>query len=167
MPGAALAAAGVSAGLDIMSGIFGYLAGKEASAIAESRARMIRMEAEADAQRYAEQAKGFKASQKLAFLKSGVSLEGSPLDILDETARVAAENISAIRAGGEAKALDAQWEGAQARIAGRNALIGGITGAFKSIAGGAYSSSSSGTKADYNRKDLSAGESYAQFGGYA
>lgn len=162
MAGAALAIAGVSAGLDLMSGLFGYFAGQEAAGIAESKARMIRMEADADAQRYAEQARGFKASQKLAFLKSGVALSGSPLDILDETARVSAENLSAIRAGGEAKALDAEWEGAQARIGGRNALIGGITGAAKSIGWGLYNSSQAGTKSTYDRKDVGAGSAAQQ-----
>src|SRR3990167_8470934 len=74
-----------SAGLDIIGGLFGYFASQEAAAIAESRGRMFRMEAEIDATRYAEQAQGFKATQKLTYLKAGVALTGSPLDILDET----------------------------------------------------------------------------------
>src|SRR3972149_4864410 len=96
--GGAAAFAGVSAGLEILSGGCGYLASEQAALIAESRGRLLRLEAEADVQRYSEQAQDFKARQKLKFLKSGVALSGSPLDILDETARVSQENISAIRA---------------------------------------------------------------------
>lgn len=137
---AALLFAGASSSLDLLGGLFGYFAGKEASRAAESRARMVRLEADADAQRYSEQARGFKATQKLAFLKSGVQLSGSPLDILDETARVASENISAIRARGEAGAQDFKLQAAQARIQGRNALIGGISNSFSKLGWAFFSS---------------------------
>ena len=123
--------AAASMTLDIVGGLFGFMASKQAAAAAESRARMFLMEADADAQRYAESAKTFKSSQKLAFLKAGVQLSGSPLDILAETVRVADENISAIRARGRAQAMGAQNDATEARVSGRNALIGGIMGAAK------------------------------------
>src|SRR3990167_621143 len=129
-----------SAGLDIIGGLFGYFASQEAAAIAESRGRMFRMEAEIDATRYAEQAQGFKAAQKLGYLKAGVALTGSPLDILDETARVAAENISAIRARGAAGELGAQEQATQARISGRTGLISGIAGGIGKIGSAVYQS---------------------------
>lgn len=110
MASGALLFAGASAGLDLLGGLFGYFASEEAAGTAESRGRLIRAEAEADAQRYQEQARGFKATQKLAFLKAGVDLSGSPLDILDETARVASENISAIQARGAAGQLEAEGQ---------------------------------------------------------
>lgn len=131
MPIPLVAAAAVSGGLSILQGVFSYLEGTEMAGIAESRARVLRLEAETDAQRYAEQADQFKATQKLAYLKSGVELSGSPLDILDETARVSRENISAIRAGGEARAFEARLQGAEATSRGRAALIGGVFDAAK------------------------------------
>lgn len=132
------AAIAVSAGLDVLAGIFSYMAGDDMRGAAESRARMVRMEAEADAQRYAESAQDFKARQKLAFLKSGVALSGSPLDVLDESARVARENVSAIKARGEAQALDQENQGIGAQMQGRAALIGGISSAGKTAITGLY-----------------------------
>jgi len=75
--------------------------------------------------------------QKLAFLASGVTLEGSPLLKMEETRRLGAENIEEIKKGGQASA-DAQIaEGRRtaqsAKASGRKALIGGITGAANSL----------------------------------
>ena len=134
----AMGAAGIGAVGSILTGLFGYMAGQNAQEVYRSRARMIRAEAENEAERYTEQVGRTKATQKVAFLKAGVQLTGSPLDILDETIRVGRENASAIRAGGAARALDAEFGGEQASTAGRNALVSGITGAAKSAATGAY-----------------------------
>ena len=157
MPIPLLAAAGASAGLDILSGLFSYLGSEDSGAIADSRGRMIRMEAEADAERYSEQADQFKAKQKLSYLKSGVELSGSPLDILDETARTARENISAIRAGGDARAFDAEMQGVQARSQGRAALLGGIFGAGKTALMASYQSGQNAKTAVTPRNDTSYG----------
>lgn len=125
---AAAALFAASAGLDLVSGVMGYLASKDMASIAYSRADMIRGEAEANAQRYAEKATADRAQQKVMFLASGVTLQGSPIDVLDKSAQLASENIAAIRMQGAAEALDMEQQGKQAEIAGRNALIGGLTG---------------------------------------
>ena len=139
--GPALLFAGASSALDLMGGLFSYLAAGEMAEIAESRGRMLRMEAEADAVRYAEQARALRGQQAVAYIKSGVTLEGSPLDVLDRDALIASENISAIRAGGQARELDQRGLAAQARIAGRTAFIAGITGGAKTMSSAfAYSS---------------------------
>lgn len=124
---------------NIMAGLFGYAAGQNAQETYESRARMIRAEAESEALLYKEKAQSFKASQKVKFLKAGVQLSGSPLDILDETIRVGRETASAIRARGAAGALDARMGGERAMAAGRGALVQGISGTARTIAQGAYS----------------------------
>lgn len=131
-------ALGIGAVGSILSGLFGYMAGENAQAIYESRARMIRSEAENDALRYEEQVGRFKATQKLSYLKAGVQLSGSPLDVLDETIRSGHERANAIRAEGASRALDAQMGGQQAATSGRNALVSGITGAARSVTAGAY-----------------------------
>lgn len=141
----ALALAGASAGLSILGGLFGYLEAQEAAEVSESRGRVLRMEADADAERYGEQAHQFKATQKLAFLKSGVTLSGSPLDILDETARVSQENINDIRARGEAQQADANTEASSFRAKGRAALLSGFTGAAQTAASASYASSKNST----------------------
>lgn len=130
--------AGASAALDLIGGLFGSFASKEAAGIAASRGRMLRDEAEADAARYAEQAKGLRAQQAVNYRKSGVTLSGSPLAILDETIRVANENISAIRAGGQAKQLEQETLAGQYRNKGRAALLSGLSSATNKIMWGAY-----------------------------
>ena len=136
--GAMGAAVGASAGLDLLAGLFGFLGGQDGQAEANSRANMIRMEAEIDAQRFSEQAADFKARQKLAYLKSGVQLSGSPLDVLDETARVANENLSAIRARGKSEAFGMERAGLDVAQKGRAALIGGGFNAVKTVGLGMY-----------------------------
>lgn len=127
----AAAAYGVSAGLDLLSGVFGYLASVEAVSAANSRADLMRTEAEANAQRYAEKAAQFEAHEKVMYLSSGVKLSGSPIDVLATTARLAAENIDAIKAAGEREATDQEQRGMEKASEGRNVLIGGIAGAWR------------------------------------
>jgi len=121
---AALAA--VSAGLDVFGGLMGYFTSGFGAAIAESRGRMLRLEADTEAQQYREQAESFRSSQAVAYTKSGVRLEGSPLTILDETILTASENISAIRARGRAQEFEYYTQAEDIRNKGRMGLLGGI-----------------------------------------
>jgi regulator of protease activity HflC (stomatin/prohibitin superfamily) len=124
-----------SAGASISAGQLNQRANRAAAEEAEINANMARKEAEADAARYAASARGFKAEQKVKFLKSGVTLEGSPLDILDETSRVASENISAIKAKGEAEFRKFSSQATQYRNAGRAAVLGGYAQAAGTMLG--------------------------------
>lgn len=151
----ALMMAGVQGGMSLLGGLMGFLGAEDTAAMAESRGRMIRAEADADAQRYAERAQAFKATQKVAFLKNGVTLSGSPLDVLARTARVAQENISAIRARGAAGQFDQEMQATQAGINGRNALIGGMASAIGGV-GSAYGQMKANEKtAAGGRNDIS------------
>ncbi len=122
---------GVSAGLDLLSGVFGYLSSLNAQSIANSQADMVRTEAEANAQRYAEQAAQSQAKEKVMYLSSGVTLAGSPVDALATSARIASENIDAIRMGGEREAMSVEMGGTNDVMKGRAALAGGFVGAAK------------------------------------
>lgn len=126
MPGAATDLSLFSAGLDLVSGVFGYLTAQNSQTIASSRADMVRQETEADAQRYSEQAAQHLAQQGVMYLSSGVTLAGSPLAVLDTSARLARENMDAIRRHGEVEALDQDQAGEAAKVQGRNALVGGL-----------------------------------------
>lgn len=121
---------GVSMAASIAEGAYANRAARDAADSAEQQASLARSEAQADASRYASQAQSFKASQAVAYLKSGVALEGSPLDVLDETARVASENLSAITAKGDARASEYLTRASELRSQGRQALIGGYLGAL-------------------------------------
>lgn len=75
--------------------------------------------------------------QKLAFLASGVTLEGSPLLKLEETRKRGAENIDEIQkagaAGSAAQIAEGRSTAAAAKASGRQSLIRGITGAAGSL----------------------------------
>lgn len=120
---------GTTAGLEVVSGLFDMGAAEDTASSLRAEAALVRAETNAETDRYALSAARFKASQKLAYLKSGVKLEGSPLDILDETARVARENISAMKARGRAEASALTGKARQTQAAGRAAFIGGLTSA--------------------------------------
>lgn len=128
MPFPLMAAYGASAGLQILSGFLGSLGADSAAGAAESRGRMAMMEAEAEARRYREQGTRFKAHQKLAYLKNGVQISGSPLDALNDTELTIRENMAAIRAAGASRASEYNSAAAQARLGGRVSFLQGILG---------------------------------------
>lgn len=117
----------IAGGLDIYASLLGFSQSGIDAQINSSRANLIREEAEGEAQRHIENAESFKASQLVAFTKAGVEISGSPLEILDETSRIAAEDVNAIRARGRARAADIEARGAASQARGRAALIGGVT----------------------------------------
>lgn len=116
-----------SAGLNFIGGIFDFLESREAAAAETSRSSLLRLEAEADAQRFEEDAEAFKGRQQLRIIKSG-TVGGSPLLLLDETVRRAQENVSAIRARGAALEQQSLARASRLRSRGRSALLSGITG---------------------------------------
>jgi hypothetical protein len=126
---------GTTAGFNILEGVFGMSAADAQAGALKSQLSLMRLESEADIARYAEEAKGLKAEQSVRYLKSGVTLEGSPLDILDETVRVSAENISAMRAKTTADILSAKSKISAIRGQGRAALVGGFAKAASVYAG--------------------------------
>ena len=69
--------------------------------------------------------------QKLAYLKSGVELEGSPLLVMESTRRTGESNIDQILSSGASQYATAMTEGQlaskKAKATGRSELIGGIT----------------------------------------
>ena len=139
----------VSAGVGLYQGIAANAAGAAQSRMLKSQAELLRIENNAAAGRYEREAKGFKAEQSVQFLKSGVKLTGSPLDILDETSRIASENVSAIRASGEAGATSLEMQAKNVRSAGRRALIGGFANAASAgMQMGLYGGKGTGTGFD-------------------
>ena len=137
----AVGAYGVSAGLDLMSGVFGYLSSLNAASIAQSQASLMVTAAEANAQRYSEQAAQSEAQQKAMYLASGVTLAGSPVDALATSARLANENITSILMGGEREAEQERMAGVNAEMQGRSALVGGLGQATGALTKGALTAS--------------------------
>jgi len=125
---------GTTAGFSVLEGIFGFNAAEAQADSLRSQAQLIQIESEADIVRYAENAKEFKTKQAMAYMKSGVTLEGSPLGILDETVRVTGENISAMRAKAAAEAQGLKSKASAMEGQGRAALVGGFAKATSTYA---------------------------------
>lgn len=118
-------------------------ADKQASATraeAQRQANLRQEERESQARVEARENIQLEKRQKLAFLKSGVSLEGSPLLLLAETRRVGGENVEAIIKSGQTEATSllrgGESQAAALKSSGRLALIGGLTGGLTTAAGG-------------------------------
>jgi len=81
--------------------------------------------------------KDVRERQKLMFLKSGVTLEGSPLLKLEETRQRGQENIEEIEKAGEARARGQIQEGRlvaeQAKSRGRQQLVSGLVGGASTL----------------------------------
>ena len=81
-------------------------------------------------------AKDFERRQKLSYLASGVTLEGSPLLIMEETRRKGAENVDEILRSGTAAYGATIQEGRNAastlKAQGRQAFTSGLTNAIGS-----------------------------------
>lgn len=135
------AAAVASAGASIYGGIEGKKAGDQQAALALAQANAAAAETkrvtDKTAANTAKEAKQYEDQQKLAYLKSGVTLEGSPLLVMEETRRLGADNVAEVKAAGAAQASAQLAEGrttAQtAKAAGRQAMVQGITGGASAL----------------------------------
>lgn len=83
------------------------------------------------AQNEKEQSESARRAQKVAYLASGVTLEGSPLLVMEETRQKGIENVDEILRGGQASSYAAKEEGrmraSSLKSSGRQAFSAGIT----------------------------------------
>lgn len=103
----------------------GVYAGIAANNEADHQARVARAEAENRAAAARRQYERLRRQQKVAFLNSGVSLEGSPLLVLEATRQEGNQAANDFIAQGNSAAKDLNRQG-------RNALIGGIVSGISS-----------------------------------
>jgi len=135
------AAAVASAGASIFGGIQANKEGEKQARFAESQAANAAAETKRQTDRSLKiEGRNIKETQdrqRLAYLASGVTLEGSPLLKLEETRRLGAENLDEIEKSGSARSEAQVTEGRltadRAKSAGRQGLINGITGAAGSL----------------------------------
>ena len=135
------AAAIAGAGASVYGGIQGEKEAKKQAGFAESQAATAAAETERVTARTVglekKETEDLRKRQQLAYLKSGVTLEGSPLLVMEETRRLGAENVAEIEAAGSAKAAAQIAEGrttaTAARASGRQQMTQGITGAIGSL----------------------------------
>lgn len=132
-----VASALISAGGQIQAGNAARKAASKTAAMQEFQGRLAQQEADAQAAKTEKEAKKFRDRQILAYLKNGVTLEGSPLLVLDETIKLGDEEAAAIRKRGYATQELYNTEAGISRRTGSAQFISGITGAT-STAGTAY-----------------------------
>lgn len=138
-----LGAAGLGAAGQVYSGYRQNMAAKSEAGLLEDQARVAQAEAAAEAQRRANEVRKFSATKALAFMKNGVSLDGSPLLSIGEDVSEGQKEVNAIAAAGDARANLYNRKAAITKNEGRAAFIGGILGG----AGSGASSYSAGKTA--------------------
>lgn len=129
----------VSAVSSIVGGMQGKSEGDNQAALALQQASARGVESERLAQREArlvqDDALATERKQKLAYLASGVTLEGSPLLIMEETRRKGQENVDEILLSGKAEKNAALLEGrvtsSKAKSLGRQSMVEGLTGGLQ------------------------------------
>lgn len=128
----------------IAGGFSGQSAGNQQAELAYQQAESRAIEQERVSAREAkleqEATDDFRKRQKVAYLASGVTLEGSPLLVMEETRTKGAENVEEIKRAGSASADAARAEGRlqadQLKQSGRQAFTSGLSSGVRSIAGG-------------------------------
>lgn len=130
---ALVASAVLGAGGKILGGMSERDAQKSRAGMFEDESRLASAEATANAKQRARDVRRFAANQKVAFLKNGVTLEGSPLLALEDTYQQGQEEVNAITDSGNARASLYWREGQIAKKQGRAAMVGGILGASSTL----------------------------------
>lgn len=132
----------------LFGGVQGLISGNQQSSLAMQHARLAALETERVTAREArleqDEINRTLRRQKLAYMASGVTLEGSPLLVMEETRRRGQDNIDEILRGGQATGSAQLAEGRirakQLKGTGRAAFMTGITNAgnsFSSLLGDA------------------------------
>lgn len=133
---------GISAAAGLLSGVQQLSAGQAQakSAYAQAGADIAEQTRQATQQASKEKqaAETARRAQKLAYLKSGVSLAGSPLLVLEETRQRGLSNAAAINASNtaytNAAGMQASYRANDAVSQGRAGFIKGVTGALSTYA---------------------------------
>ena len=131
VPLALVAAAG-----SIYSGFAGKSAYDAESNLQRQQADIAASEAQVNAKNEAFNQTQAVQNQRLAFLANGVTLEGSPALVLEESKKYGQSQVDAILRQGAAKKALGYAEADISKNKGRAALIGGFTDAAGSLAKG-------------------------------
>lgn len=137
--------AGLAAASSVVGGLQQNKAAKEQASFAEAQGILqseenVRVSA-AQAQQEAEASADAQRRQKLAYLKSGVTLDGTPFAMMEKTRIQGQQNVDEITTAGGYASAAAQQEGrtqaSNLKASGRQALISGI-GRGAQTAGGLF-----------------------------
>ena len=105
--------------------------------VAENRKIALQQQADLDVKRHRERVKRVKASQQVAFLKSGVQLSGTPVDVITDTEARGLLDEKIIRFNAAQGIAAAETEAALSVAEGEQAFQSGLIDAGTSILSGA------------------------------
>jgi hypothetical protein len=112
-------------------------AAKQSASLAERDAANQRAASQIRAENYQEEARRKMATMRARYAGSGVTMEGTPLLTLMESAREREKDLQRIRWGGEAQASTYEGEAGLRRMMGEQSYKQGIMGAGTSLLSGA------------------------------
>lgn len=138
------AAVGFSAVSSIAGGMSAQSAANQQAKLQEEQGAIALKEANANATNEAFNQNQAIGKQRLAFLANGVSLEGSPSMVLQESKKYGQQQVQSILDAGAANYNLAQKSAAITKNQGRAAMIAGFGQAAGTVASGASSLYSAG-----------------------
>lgn len=130
------ASTAVSAAGSAMGGMMANSQAKAQAAAQNRQATLEAMQGDYAAQRKQEQVNQVTGAQIAGTAASGVTLEGSPSDVIASTASQGALDVGAIKWGAKVRADTFNYEAQLSRIQGRNAMAGGIMSGIGGLVGG-------------------------------
>lgn len=113
-------------------------AGDYNATLAETNASLSRVQAAEQARRYGVSARKQLGAMRAAYGASGVTMQGSPMDVLGESAYTAALDSLTIRQGGEANASAYESQAVLDRLQGKSQQQGGYYSAASELLKGGY-----------------------------
>ena len=120
---------GVTALATLAGGGLSMSAARAEAELQERQASIAMDEARRDATQKAREVSRFQAKQAQSYASSGVTLEGTPIDMLEQTRREGQEEVDAIFKRGEAQKELLYMKAKILRRSGRNAMLGSVLGA--------------------------------------
>jgi hypothetical protein len=104
-------------------------AGNAEAAAQKQQADMALQTSTLEAEKTAREGRQFGANQAEQYLGSGVTLEGSPAKVLEQTRSLAQQEVNAIKQRGALTTQLLRTQAMRTQQAGRNALLGGFANA--------------------------------------
>jgi len=128
--GVEIAILGTMAAGTVVSAAGAIQSSQAQAAAIEYRGEMTRRQAEYAEERQRERTKSLLSSQRTGYAKAGVSIEGTPLEVMTQTAEDAELDALAIRYGGQTAQQSARFEAGSVRTAGKYRAVSNLlTGA--------------------------------------
>lgn len=120
--------------MDIFGGIQANRAYSTEAGMLQSQSNMALDQAAMEAQSKANDVRQFAADQQEQYSSSGVTLEGTPAQVLADTRKRGQQEVNAISKRGAFQAQLMRTQANQMKSQGRSALLGGIMKAGTSVA---------------------------------